>query len=107
LEEFIQGRDKILMGIEREDVISDDEKKIIACHEAGHALVAFFLENTDPLEKVTIIPRGRAMGATEQIPVEERHLLGRQYLLNRLAVMLEQWIVFWKMKRFQRKICRN
>lgn len=88
MEEFIQGRDKILMGIEREDVISDDEKKVIACHEAGHALVAFFLENTDPLEKVTIIPRGRAMGATEQIPVEERHNLGRQYLLNRLAVML-------------------
>lgn len=88
MEEFVQGRDKILMGIEREDVISEDEKKNIACHEAGHALVAFFLENTDPLEKVTIIPRGRAMGATEQIPVEERHNLGRQYLMNRLAVML-------------------
>ncbi len=88
MEDFVQGRDKILMGIEREDVISENEKEMIACHEAGHALVAYLLPESDPLEKVTIIPRGRAMGATEQIPKEDRHNLGRQYLLDRIAVML-------------------
>jgi cell division protease FtsH len=88
MDEFIMGRDKIIMGIEREDVISDEEKKAVACHEAGHALIALFLAGADPLEKVTIIPRGRSLGATEQIPKEDRHNLGRQYLLNRIAVML-------------------
>jgi len=88
MEEFIQGRDKIIMGIEREDVVSDEEKRSVACHEAGHALMALFLPGADPLEKVTIIPRGRSLGATEQIPKEDRHYLGRQYLLNRISVML-------------------
>ena len=88
MEEFIQGRDKIIMGIEREDVVSDEEKRAVACHEAGHALMALFLPGADPLEKVTIIPRGRSLGATEQIPKEDRHYLGRQYLLNRISVML-------------------
>ncbi len=87
-DDFIQGRDKILMGIEREDVVSDEEKRVIAYHEAGHSIVAFFLPGADPLEKVTIIPRGRALGATEQIPAEERHNLGREYLLNRIAIVL-------------------
>lgn len=88
MEEFIQGRDKIIMGIEREDVVSDEEKRSVACHEAGHALMALFLPGADPLEKVTIIPRGSSLGATEQIPKEDRHYLGRQYLLNRISVML-------------------
>jgi cell division protease FtsH len=88
MDEFILGRDKIIMGIEREDVVSDEEKRAVACHEAGHALIALFLPGADPLEKVTIIPRGRSLGATEQIPKEDRHNLGRQYLLNRIAVML-------------------
>jgi cell division protease FtsH len=88
MDEFILGRDKIIMGIEREDVVSDEEKRAVACHEAGHALIALFLPGADPLEKVTIIPRGRSLGATEQIPNEDRHNLGRQYLLNRIAVML-------------------
>jgi cell division protease FtsH len=87
-EDFDRARDKILMGIEREDVISDDEKKMIAYHEAGHALMAELLPDTDPLQKVSIIPRGRALGATEQIPEEDRHNLKRRYLLNRIAIML-------------------
>jgi cell division protease FtsH len=87
-EDFDQGRDKILMGIEREDVIKDEEKKVIAYHEAGHALMALLLPGADPLEKVSIIPRGRALGATEQIPEEDRRNLSRQYLLDRIAVML-------------------
>jgi cell division protease FtsH len=76
------------MGIEREDVIKDEEKKVIAHHEAGHALMALLLPGADPLEKVSIIPRGRALGATEQIPEEDRRNLSRQYLLDRIAVML-------------------
>jgi cell division protease FtsH len=87
-EDFDQGRDKILMGIEREDVIKDEEKKVIAHHEAGHALMALLLPGADPLEKVSIIPRGRSLGATEQIPEEDRHNLSRQYLLDRIAVIL-------------------
>jgi cell division protease FtsH len=87
-EDFDQARDKILMGLEREDVIKDDDKKVIACHEAGHALMAELLPDADPLQKVTIIPRGRSLGATEQIPEEERHNIKRSYLLDRLAIML-------------------
>jgi cell division protease FtsH len=87
-EDLDQARDKILMGIEREDVIGDDEKRMIAYHEAGHALLAELLPGTDPLQKVSIIPRGQALGATEQIPEEDRHNLKRSYLLNRIAIML-------------------
>ncbi|MCG6973637.1 MAG: ATP-dependent zinc metalloprotease FtsH [Desulfobacterales bacterium] len=87
-EDFDRARDKILMGIEREDVISDSEKKIIAYHEAGHALMAELLPDADPLQKVSIIPRGRALGATEQIPEEDRYNLKRGYLLSRIAIIL-------------------
>jgi cell division protease FtsH len=87
-EDFDQAHDKILMGLEREDVIKDEEKNMIACHEAGHALLAELLPGADPLQKVTIIPRGRSLGATEQLPQEERHNIKRSYLLNRLAIML-------------------
>ncbi|MFZ7111329.1 MAG: ATP-dependent zinc metalloprotease FtsH [Desulfatiglandales bacterium] len=87
-EDFDDARDKILMGIEREDIIKDEEKRMIAFHEAGHALVARFLPDTDPLEKVSIIPRGQSLGATEQIPAEDRHNLRRTYLLNRVTIML-------------------
>ena len=86
--DFEEGRDKILMGIEREDVIRDEEKEVIAYHEAGHAILARILPGADPLEKVSIIPRGRSLGATEQIPVEDQHNLSRRYLLNRIAIML-------------------
>jgi len=87
-EDFDQGRDKILLGIEREDMIKDEEKKVITYHEAGHALMTKLLPGADPLEKVSIIPRGRSLGATEQIPEEDRHNLGKGYLLNRIAIML-------------------
>jgi cell division protease FtsH len=87
-EDFDEARDKILLGAEREDMISDVEKKTIAYHEAGHALVAKLLPNTDPLQKVTIIPRGRSLGATEQVPEIDRHNYQRQYLMNHIAVTL-------------------
>lgn len=88
LSDFDEARDKILMGSEREDLIGDTEKQLIAYHEAGHALLACYLPKADPLQKVTITPRGRALGATEQLPMEDRHNLSRTYLLDRLAVML-------------------
>lgn len=87
-EDFDQARDKIIMGIEREDVINEQEKRMIAYHEAGHALVAKLFPGADPLEKVSVIPRGRSLGATEQIPREDRHNFSRSYLLGRIAVML-------------------
>lgn len=87
-EDFDQARDKILLGHEREDMLSDDEKKTIAYHEAGHALLARRLPGTDPLKKVSIIPRGRSLGATEQMPEEDRHNVSRNYLLNRITITL-------------------
>jgi cell division protease FtsH len=86
--DFDQAVDKIRMGIEREDLVNEDEKRVIAYHEGGHALTAKMLPGADPLKKVSIIPRGRSLGATEQIPEEDRHNLGRQYLLDRIAIML-------------------
>lgn len=86
--DFEQARDKILLGNEREELLDDNEKKLIAFHEAGHALIARLLPNTDPLQKVTIIPRGRALGVTEQRPEKDRKNLSRNYLLDRIAVML-------------------
>jgi cell division protease FtsH len=88
MEDFEEARDKILLGAEREEMIDEEEKELIACHEAGHALVAKLLPDTDPLQKVTIIPRGRTLGATEQVPETDRHNFKRQYLLNRIAVTL-------------------
>ena len=87
-ENFVQARDKIILGHKREDMISEEEKKIIAYHEAGHALLAKITPGTDPLQKVTIIPRGRSLGATEQIPEEDRHNLKKDYLLKRIRIML-------------------
>jgi cell division protease FtsH len=87
-EDFDEGRDKIIMGIQREDVIKREEKEMIAYHESGHAVTAHFMPEADPLEKVSIIPRGRSLGATEQIPEEDRHNFGLAYLKSRIAVML-------------------
>ena len=87
-EDFENARDKILLGAEREDKINEKEKKVVAIHEAGHALVAMLIPDSDPLQKVTIIPRGRSLGVTEQLPEIERHNLSKNYLLNRIAVML-------------------
>lgn len=86
--DFSDAQDKILLGAEREDKLSDVERKMVAYHEAGHALIAKLLPETDPLQKVTIIARGRALGSTEQIPEADRHNLGEKYLLSRITVAL-------------------
>jgi cell division protease FtsH len=85
---FTAARDKIILGERREELLSDEERKVVAYHESGHALMAWLLPEADPLDKVTIIPRGRALGATEQTPGEDRHNLKRSYLLDRITVML-------------------
>jgi cell division protease FtsH len=82
------ARDKIVLGAEKETVLNEEEKQRVAYHESGHALLACLLPNTDPLAKVTIIPRGRALGATEQMPEEERYTLSESYLRDRIAIML-------------------
>src|SRR6056297_580163 len=87
-DDFFQARDKIMMGTKREEKMTEEDRKIIAYHEAGHTLVAAKTPKADPLQKVTIIPRGRALGATEQIPEQDRYNVSRQYLLGRIAVML-------------------
>jgi cell division protease FtsH len=87
-EDFEQARDKIMMGIERDEVITDEEKEMIAYHEAGHALVAELTPGADPLQKVSIIPRGGSLGATEQTPEKERYTMRKHYLLDRIAIML-------------------
>jgi cell division protease FtsH len=87
-EDFNESRDKIIMGIKREDRLSEEEREKVAYHEAGHALTALLLPQADPLAKVSIIPRGRALGATEQVPEEDRYNLSKAYLLDRLTVMI-------------------
>jgi cell division protease FtsH len=87
--DFENAKDKVLMGVERRSmVITEKEKKNTAYHEAGHALVALLLPGTDPLHKVTIIPRGRALGVTMQLPEEDRHTYLRSYLYNNLAILM-------------------
>jgi cell division protease FtsH len=87
--DFENAKDKVLMGVERRSlVITESEKKNTAYHEAGHALVALLLPGTDPLHKVTIIPRGRALGVTMQLPVEDRHTYPRSFLYNNLAILM-------------------
>jgi len=83
-----RAKDKVLMGAERRSmIISPKEKEITAYHEAGHALVAYLLPGTDPIHKVTIIPRGRALGLTMQLPVDERYTHAKGYLLNSIAIL--------------------
>lgn len=89
LSDFEYAKDKVLMGTERKSmVISDVEKRNTAYHEAGHVLVARMLPGTDPIHKVTIIPRGRALGLTQQLPIDEKHTYPREYLLNSIAILL-------------------
>jgi len=88
-DDFEIAKDKVLMGTERKSlIISEEEKRATAFHEAGHALVAYFLPNADPLHKVTIIPRGRALGVTQQLPVDDRHTYSRDYLEATIAVLM-------------------
>jgi cell division protease FtsH len=87
--DFEEAKDKVLMGTARKSmIISDHEKRNTAYHEAGHTLVARMIPGTDPIHKVTIIPRGRALGLTQQLPMDEKHTYPRQYLLNNLAVLM-------------------
>ena len=85
---FDEMRDRIMMGSRRTMAIQDDERHRLAVHEAGHAALAYSLPATDPIHKVTIIPRGRSLGSTHQLPEIERHTLPEDYLRDRLAVML-------------------
>ena len=84
---FDDARDKLLLGTVRTLAIQPDERHRLAVHESGHALVAYYLPHADPIYKVSIIPRGRALGVTHQLPEHERHTLPEDYLLDRLAVM--------------------
>jgi cell division protease FtsH len=87
--DFEFAKDKILMGSERKSmVISDEEKRNTAYHEAGHTLVARLTPGTDPIHKVTIIPRGRALGLTQQLPIDEKHTYPRTFLLNNIVILL-------------------
>ena len=83
------AKDKVLMGVERKSmIISDEEKKSTAYHEAGHALVAAMIPEADPIHKVTIIPRGMALGLTQQLPLDDRYTYGKAYLESQLAVLM-------------------
>jgi cell division protease FtsH len=87
--DFEFAKDKVLMGTERRSmVISDEEKRNTAYHEAGHTMVARLIPGTDPIHKVTIIPRGRALGLTQQLPIDEKHTYPREYLDNNIAILL-------------------
>lgn len=84
-----EARDKILMGLERTNfVMNEEEKKIVAYHEAGHALVAVELPTADPVHKVSIIPRDNSMGVTQQLPERDKYLFSKNYVLDRITVML-------------------
>src|SRR5687768_12979133 len=89
LVDFETAKDKVLMGVERKSmVLSDEEKRVTAYHEAGHALMAKLLPGTDPVHKVTIIPRGRALGVTMQLPTDDRHNYSKDFLYNTLAILM-------------------
>jgi len=88
MQDFELSKDKVLMGAERRSLIlSPEERKNTAYHEAGHALVAKLISGTDPVHKVTIIPRGMALGVTQQVPVDDRHTWSKEYIADRLAIM--------------------
>ena len=88
MEDFEKAKDKIMMGAERRSmVMNEDEKRNTAYHESGHAVVAKLMPKSDPVHKVTIIPRGRALGLTMQLPEEDRYAYDRVYLMSRIAVL--------------------
>jgi cell division protease FtsH len=89
MREFEDAKDKVMMGSERKSlVIAENEKKVLAYHEAGHTLVSKMLPKADPIHKVTIIPRGMALGVTQSLPVDERHVHSKEYLEAQLAVFM-------------------
>lgn len=88
-EDIEEARDKVLMGLERESVaLTDEECELLAYHEAGHAVLAATLPHADPIHKVTIVPRGKAMGVTQQLPERDKYVYRQEYMLDRLAVMM-------------------
>ncbi len=89
MEDFEKAKDKVIMGVERRSIVMPEHERLnTAYHESGHTVVAKVLENTDPVHKVTIIPRGRALGVTMQLPEEDRYSHDREYLLARIAVLM-------------------
>jgi cell division protease FtsH len=88
LADFEEAFDKIRLGVALPQLIDPKERRVVAYHESGHAIVAWFAADADPVQKVTIVPHGQALGVTEQIPGEERHNLSLSYLKARLEVML-------------------
>jgi len=89
MSDFEAAKDKVLMGVERKSmVLSEEEKRTTAYHEAGHALVARMIPGTDPVHKVTIIPRGRALGLTMQLPTDDRYTFPREFLYNNIAILM-------------------
>jgi cell division protease FtsH len=89
MDDFEHAKDKVLMGVERRSmIIPYQERRNAAYHEAGHALVAKMIPGSDPIHKVTIIPRGRALGITQQLPIDERHTYPKDYLLDNITILL-------------------
>lgn len=89
MEDFEDAKDKVMMGIQRKSVIlSDSEKKVTAYHESGHTMVASMIPGADPIHKVTIIPRGQALGVTAQLPIDEKHNYSKEYIEGRLSILL-------------------
>jgi cell division protease FtsH len=87
--DLIDAKDKVALGTERKSLLlSEKDKEVIAYHEAGHALVATKIPGADPVEKVTIVPRGRTLGTTFQLPIDEKHNVSRSYLLDRIAIAM-------------------
>ena len=87
-DDFLYARDRIIMGVEQEFVLDEEDKKRVAIHESGHVLAAVLLEHADPIEKVSIIPRGQALGMTEQLPLKDIKNFPQAYLLDKIGVML-------------------
>ncbi|MEW6593871.1 MAG: ATP-dependent zinc metalloprotease FtsH [Thermodesulfobacteriota bacterium] len=89
MEDFERAKDRLLMGVERKGlVISENDRRTMAYHEAGHAIVARFMPESDPIHKITIIPRGRAMGHTQQLPLNDRHAYSKTYLRSRITILM-------------------
>jgi len=89
MDDFERAKDRILMGVERKGlVISENDRRTMAYHEAGHAIVARFMPESDPLHKITIIPRGKAMGHTQQLPLNDRHAYSKTYLRGRVTILM-------------------
>jgi cell division protease FtsH len=88
MEDFEEATDKVILGIKRGVLLDPEERRAVAYHEAGHALVAACTPGADPIQKVTIVPRGQALGVTQVLPIDDKHNYTRSYLMSRLAMML-------------------